>query len=302
MSKGQSYEQLVGSYLDNEMSEKQRMDFENQLQSNPDLSKELGFQQEVINGVKNFRRLELKARLENIPIYTPVYQTIAFKAVAVVAITAGIGFGTYYLLNRGNESTLPKVELAYTDSTLAETEEVVPAIPQIQTTDTHSDTATSPDSEISKTESGTAQKSKKRDKSSTTASASTAKPNVVTPRVETFTDDEFESEEISALKTQSTETIAEPLSEAVEVATIKDKKNKFHYKFYENKLYLLGTFDDMPYEIIEINSKSGKKFFLYYKENFYRLLNDQVKPTPLERIENDSLVNELKIIQMNKSH
>jgi len=295
MSKGQSYEQLVGSYLDNEISEKQRMDFENQLQSNPELKQELGFQQEVINGVKNFRRLELKARLENIPIYTPVYQTIAFKAVAVVAITAGIGFGTYYMLNKQNESTLAKVELTNTDSIPPVIKEVIPVVPQVQPAeDIPAPAATSKTTEV------TTRKSGKHEKS--TAATSTAKPKVTTPQVETFADDEFEAEEISALKTQSTESISEPLSETVEVATIKDKKNKFHYKFYENKLYLLGTFDDMPYEIIEINSKTGKKFFLYYNENFYRLQNDQVKPTPLERIENDSLVNELKIIQMNKSH
>jgi len=300
MSKGQSYEQLVGSYLDNEMSEKQRTDFENQLQNDPELKKEMQFQQEVINGVKDFRRLALKARLENIPIYTPIYQTIAFKAVAVVAITAGIGFGTYYLLNKGDESTLTKVELTDNNSTLSEIEEVIPAVPYATPTDANSDTANSTDFETPNKAAITTQKSRKRDKS--TVTASTVKPNVATPQVETFADNEFESEEISALKTQSTETITEPLSEALEVATIKDKKNKFHYKFYENRLYLLGSFDDMPYEIIEINSKSGKKFFLYYKENFYRLQNDQVKPAPLERIENDSLVNELKIIQMNKSH
>jgi hypothetical protein len=299
MGKGQSYEQLVGSYLDNEMSEKQRTDFENQLQSNPELKQELQFQQEIMNGVRNFRRLELKARLDNIPVYTPVYQTIAFKAVAAVAITAGIGFGGYYLLNRGNESALEKVELTFNDSTLAEIEEVIPALPQANPTDDSSINAGLTGAETSNIADGKTRKTSKKEKS--TNAVTTTKPNVTTPKVETFSDDEFESEEIGALNPQSNETIAEPLSEAIEVATVKDKKNKFHYKFYENKLYLLGTFDDMPYEIIEINSKSGKKFYLYYKENFYRLQNDQVKPTPLERIENDSLVNELKIIQMNKS-
>lgn len=298
MSKGLSYEQLVGQYLDNEMSEAQRTDFENQLQGNPELNRELQFQRELINGVKDFRRFELKARLENIPIYTPVYQTIAFKAVAVVAITAGIGFGTYYLMNKTNESAPSQISLTYNDSTLSEKEEVIPALPQAQPSE--SSVSNSADSDKSNTATASTQKSKKRDKSAATTSASV--PEVTTPRVETFTDDAFESEEIEALKTQSTETIAEPNAETVEVATIKDKKNKFHYKFYENKLYLLGTFDEMPYEIIEINSKSGKKFFLYYNENFYRLQNGQVKPTPLERIENDSLVNELKIIQTNKNH
>ena len=299
MSKGQSYEQLVGSYLDNEMSNQQRLDFENQLQTNAELRQELDFQQEVIDGIKDFRRLELKARLENIPIYTPVYQTIAFKAAAVVAVTAGIGFGSYFLMNKNTESISNKVELTYNDSSFYQ-DEIVPAIPQAIPSDENTNSSTLTESKPADNISALSSKHQKREKS--TGGVAVVKPNVTTPDVKTFTDDDFETEDINTLQNKSSESIIEPLSEAVEVATIKDKKNKFHYKFYENRLYLLGNFDDMPYEIIEINSKSGKKFFLYYKDNFYRLQNDQVKPAPLEKIENDSLVNELKIIQMNKNH
>ncbi|MDZ7607231.1 MAG: hypothetical protein U5K79_16985 [Cyclobacteriaceae bacterium] len=202
MSKSQSYEQLVGSYLDNEMSEKQRTDFENQLQSNPELKQEMQFQQEVINGVKNFRRLELKARLDNVPVYTPVYQTIAFKAVAVVAITAGIGFGSYYLLNRGNESAMEKVELTFNDSTQAEFEEVIPALPQANSTHDSSVTDDLVNSEASTTADIKTRKSSKKEKS--TNAASTVKPNVTTPQVDIFADDEFESEEIGELKPSPT--------------------------------------------------------------------------------------------------
>ena len=94
----------------------------------------------------------------------------------------------------------------------------------------------------------------------------------------------------------SIEKVKENVENAVEVATIQDRKNKFHYKFFENKLYLLGNFDEMPYEIIELNSKSGKSYFLFYDDSFYKLKSDQLKPAPLVKIENDSLVNELKII------
>ena len=86
----------------------------------------------------------------------------------------------------------------------------------------------------------------------------------------------------------------------VEVATLKDKRNKFHYQFSENKLFLLGSFKDTPYEIIELNSSKGKSYFLYYNYDFYKLNSEQAKPTPLIKIENDSLVNELKIIQLNQ--
>jgi len=299
MNKSQSYEQLVESYLDNEMSSQQRLDFENQLQTNASLRQELEFQKDIIENIKDFRRLELKARLDNIPIYTPIYQTIAFKAVAVVAVTVGIGFGTYFMLNKDSDKIPEQVELTYNGVTPSE-DEVVPSVPQVISSNEEKN-----DEELAETkQSNTVQKpaSKPLNGGKSTKTPLVKKPNVVTPDVKTVEDDELQTEDINAIQDNSTETIVEPLSEAVEVATIKDKKNKFHYKFFENKLYLLGNFDDMPYEIIEINSKSGKKFFLFYKDNFYRLQNEQVKPAPLEKIENDSLVNELKIIQMNKNH
>jgi hypothetical protein len=80
------------------------------------------------------------------------------------------------------------------------------------------------------------------------------------------------------------------------------RKTSFTINFFDNKLYLLGNFDEMPYEIIELNAKSGKSYFLFYSDNFYKLETDQLKPAPLQRVENDSLVNELKIIQMNHSN
>ncbi len=298
MSKSQSYEQLVGSYLDNEMSDKQRLDFDQQLPNNAELQQELSFQQEVIKGVKDFRMLELKARLDNVQIYTPIYQTIAFKVVAVIAITAGIGLGTYYLLNKEPESTSQKVELSYNQEPSVE-DNTTATTPQVdENADNIKDQVAPPVTKRESRQQTASSKSSKREKGD--PQTVVKQPEAIQPVVETFNDEELLVEDIDNLLSPSLENGQENISDAIEVATIKDKKNKFHYKFYENKLFLLGTFDEMPYEIIEVNSKAGKKFFLYYNNNYYKLQSDQVKPAPLEKIENDSLVNELKIIQTHK--
>ena len=52
MNKNLTNEQLVGSYLDNEMSEIQRLEFENQLLQNPDLREEYNLQKDLIEGIK----------------------------------------------------------------------------------------------------------------------------------------------------------------------------------------------------------------------------------------------------------
>ena len=88
MNKNQTNEEFVSNYLDNELSDIDRLDFENKLLHDSELREEYNFQKDLVNGIKEARRLELKSRLSNIPINTPLYQTIGFKAVSLASITA----------------------------------------------------------------------------------------------------------------------------------------------------------------------------------------------------------------------
>jgi hypothetical protein len=275
MNKNLTNEQLVGRYFDNEMSEIQRLEFENQLLQDSGLREEYNLQKDLIEGIKEVRRLELKARLDHIPINTPLFQTIGFKSVVVASVTAGIGLGIYYFLDQKNDGPISQVDITENQLILEDLNKV-PDIPE----------AITPIVDDGK---------KSKQKIQETA------PAKEDSKSEDFAEEDFASEEI-AVENQinSIEKVKENVESTVEVATVPDKKNKFHYKFFENKLYLLGNFSEMPYEIIELNSKSGKSYFLFYNESFYKLKTDQLKPAPLEKIENDSLVNELKIIQMNQ--
>lgn len=302
MNKNLTNEQLVGSYLDNEMSEIQRLEFEDQLVHNSDLREEYNIQKDLIDGIKESRRLELKARLDNIPINTPLYQTIGFKSVVVASISAGIGFGAYYLLDQKDELSLSEIDVTQQKEIVAE-QEIIPQMPEAITPIVEDKKKSETKSKVAKQEEPT-EAVAKNTAPEVKEEPVVIQPNVIEPDViEGFDEDEFSSEEITVEnQINNLEKVKENVESTVEIATVKDKKNKFHYKFFENKLYLMGSFDDMPYEIIELNAKNGKSYFLFYKDNFYKLETDQLKPAPLERIENDSLVNELKIIQMNQSN
>ncbi len=295
MSRNLSHEQLVDRYLDNEMSEIERLEFENQLIQNPELREEYGFQKDLVEGIKESRRLELKARLDSIPINTPFYQSLLFKSIAAATITAGIGIGLYYLADQSNDNSISKVDITQNQVLPGDVAEV-PEMPEAITPITKSE----PETAVSTV------KDSKSDKISVKEKENAKEPKIIEPVViepdvvEAFEESDFESEEINtANQINRLEKVKEDVESAVEVTTIKDKRNKFHYKFFENKLYLLGSFNEMPYEILELNSKSGKSYFLYYNNSFYKLQTEQLKPAPLVKIENDSLVNELKIIQMN---
>jgi hypothetical protein len=47
----------------------------------------------------------------------------------------------------------------------------------------------------------------------------------------------------------------------MEIENIITNKYKFHYKLENGRLYLFGKFDVSPYQILELNNKSGKKLF-----------------------------------------
>ena len=300
MNKNPSSEEFVNGYLDNELSGVERLDFENKLLHDSELREEYSFQKDLVNGIKEVRRLELKSRLSNIPVNAPFYQTIGFKAIAVASISTGIGFGAYYLSNEDNSIQLSDIDLKSNQITITK-ENTIPEIPTSITPIVKED----PKEEIVEVISQEKPKTDVLAKNTEVkVEPKVIQPNVIQPDVvESFEDEYIEPKDISNdNQINNLDNIKDNVESTVEIATIKDKRNKFHYKFLENKLYLIGSFNDMPYEIIEFNSSKGKTYFLYYNDGFYKLNSEQVKPTPLIRIENDSLANELKIIRINQNH
>src|SRR5210317_657639 len=129
MNKNLSNEELVNSYLDNELSDIERLDFENRLVHDSGLKEEFNFQKELVEGIRESRRLELKSRLSNIPINTPLFQTVGFKAIAVASISAGIGIGAYFIFNEDDNGTISEIDL--NEQSIASIEEKsIPEVPE----------------------------------------------------------------------------------------------------------------------------------------------------------------------------
>jgi hypothetical protein len=80
----------------------------------------------------------------------------------------------------------------------------------------------------------------------------------------------------------------------MEVAIVApDKKHTFHYQFSEGKLLLYGPFDKNLYEILEIHGE-GHAVFLFYRENYFLLDENQSAITKLEAIRDGELLRKLK--------
>lgn len=299
MNNNLSNEEFVSRYIDNELSDIDRLNFENKLLQNPELREEYNLQTELVNGIKEVRRLELKNRLTNILIQTPLYQTIGFKAATIVGVV-GIGLGAYFISGEKGNINLSHVDIAQNQISVTE-DKVIPEIPKAIAPVTEKEEKSNKVIR-QKNKTGIVAKNNEPKQKPSIEQPKVIKPNVIKPNiVEPFDNENIDNVDISNDNlNNSLDQIKEHVESTVEISTIKDRKNKFHYKFYENKLFLLGNFNDMPYEIIELNSAEDKSYFLYYNDSFYKLNSGQEKPAPLIKIENDSLINELSLIQSNK--
>jgi hypothetical protein len=71
-------------------------------------------------------------------------------------------------------------------------------------------------------------------------------------------------------------------------------KYNFHYQFKDNKLFLYGVFEKNLYELMEFFSNNKRTLFLYYKENYYLLNEDDNKIKRLAPISDPALLKKLK--------
>ena len=303
MKNNLSIEDLVGRYLDKEMTETERLDFERQMASDPAIGEEISFQKDLISSIKESRRIELKSRLSEIQVPSfPILQTVGLKIAAIASVTAILGTGAYFLINSADKSDLSNVDISQTTTIIAQDTESVPTIPEV----TIPAFEEFESEEVVVEEKPAKTNKKKRDDGNESASLKTSKslaqPNVVRPDIAEVTEEkEPETEDFAEEETYSDlDDIKETMTDKLAVETDKNRRYSFHYKFYNEKLYLLGDFKDSPYEILELNSSGGRRYFLFYEGDYYRLSPDKLKPTPLEKLTDETMVEELRIIQQNK--
>ena len=84
------------------MTGSEKAAFEDQLTRDPMLQSEFEHQKEIVQGLKEYRKLQLKTRLDNIPvnpgIVGAISQSTTMKVVSYVAATILVGTGIYFLI------------------------------------------------------------------------------------------------------------------------------------------------------------------------------------------------------------
>lgn len=303
MNRKFDYTEQIESYLEGRMSGDEVKAFEAILQTDPTLKAEFQLQKDIVNSLKEYRKAELKSRLDQVNVGSYSGNLTGLKIAFTAAISAAVGLGVYYFVNQEPDNSLSqsqieeKIEnttnevgsLAETSPDEVDTKEIIP-IEEVEKTEI----ASKP-----KSKSVEAKEDNKKETSSNTGSHIT----VVTPKViETFEGDEAEETitEIEAPKNKLEEEITSEELSTVEIESKGDNSNSFHYKFYNDKLYLYGDFKNIPYEIIEFNTVSGKSLYLYYQDSYYYLESNQMEMTPLPKIHEEKLIEELDSLRLKK--
>src|SRR5688572_29250549 len=97
--------ELLDDYVSNRMSGDERSAFEQKLETDAELKQELKTQQDLVEGLRKARMLELKSMLNNIPV-APIQggQNLLVKAGSWVVITGLVITGVYFYFSE-NDAT-----------------------------------------------------------------------------------------------------------------------------------------------------------------------------------------------------
>lgn len=284
--------ELLDRYIANGLKGEEKAAFEQQLNADPELKREYTLQQSIAEGIRQARRVQLKALLNNIPVPAPTGgEAVLAKTLAGLLVAGAIGAGVYLFLKPGKDNTSavqqesPATETqpgeVVTPDTTPATE--TPAAPLAEQHETV--TAPAPAAATNKT-------ARPKD----TAAAVPQEPAMAKPNVTVFDPSEEAGNAAAHDDGSLRESSAEPKSTKAEIEVRTDSNNKkytFHYQFKEGKLYLYGSFEKNLYEIMEFFSDNKRTVFLFYKENYYLLNEESEKIRPLTPISDPVLLKKL---------
>ena len=295
MSIQSEYTRLVTKYLEGGMTGSEQYIFEDQLTSDPLLKTEFEHQNEIVNGLKEFRKTQLKTRLNNITVGPGIIgilsQSVSMKTLSYVVTSILVGAGSYYYFN---SSTKPmavhfsSVE-SRLDFLLPESDYSTEAVDLNYKYNQKTNLAEwIPEKETEKI----------KDSKEQTKKISLIDFSVPEVHHDGSTDPTPEPEQIleKAVARSKSFVDAGEFSK-VDIENVVNNRYKFHYRLDNNKLYLYGKFEASPYEIIEINSFQSKKLFFYYNGNYFKLNQNVDDISPLLKIENPEIITELNILK-----
>ncbi len=308
MNNNKNYFELIDSYLNGQMNSGEAIDFEGQLLKDPLLENEFQVQKEIIESIKNYRSGELKATLNAVEVGGGA--ATGFNIAAGVILALLLGSGIYYFT--GSTDTTEDDSKVIADS------EPISTPKQIKDIDALPDNNVVKESikDADVTAEQVIEQVEAEDQSPETGKQSEINLEVENESIAELSEkeqpvihlpeivEEFDNQEESkiaeniSIPQNNLSKVSETILPGTEVVEVNKGKYSFHYQFFNNKLFLYGEFDD-EYEILELNTPTGISIYMFYQDNFYELTQNQKKITPLESIQDNTLIEDLNTIKAN---
>lgn len=280
--------ELLDDYLRNKLSAQDRSAFEEILKNDAFLQKEMRMQEQVVSHLRSARVSELKQMLNNVPVTGLATEGTSVAAkVAAWLVAAGLAGGGLFL---------------YFNSEYQSTEAISGDTPALAPVTTPADKPAAPAEENLQppvvAQDVTDEEQPKVSTSATDAVATEKTADSVAPSVrDVFVPEESKPAETAAAPDTGKGTAGVVSTPSIDIeAGINGNNGKynFHYQFKDNKLFLYGVFEKNLYELLEFFSNNKRTLFLYYKDNYYLLNEDDSKVKRLAPINDQALLKKLK--------
>ena len=284
--------ELLDDYLRHQLNEGERAAFEQRLEADQALKSEYNLQQKIAEGLRQARVTELKTMLNNVAVPAGAQggTSVLTKLGLGIGASLLVGVGIYYF-NTKEEAPTPAPQ--QTIIAEAKPENTVPA------TDSSAEENQPKENEAAATSEPVTKEEEKVKPSTKQANKSTSPDKVAAkPVIDAFdpTEEHDSATTQENVVTNKVETPKKPVSGTkIPVEAISGmKKYNFHYQFKEGRLMLYGSFERDLYEIMEFFGDNKRTIFLYYKDNFYLLDEQNDKIKPLTAISDPALLQKLR--------
>lgn len=292
-------QELIDQYHSGNMTPEQIVDFEKQLESNPELKAESNFQSDIINGLREVRKSELKTRLNAIDMNPGwmefVHQSTLVKSFGGVALATLIGSGVYLYAEKQEFTNDNQIAIEISAPQQEELEFNYDYIEVANTDESNNVENTLLSQEMKADKSEVEISSSAKEETSTVPAPKLLTPDFNAPDPNLIEEDgNFEAADLDVLPSVTTSAKKE-----IDVSTENVKNVNIKYKYYDGKLFLSGDFDKAPYEILEINSARGRRIYIQYLDKYYQV-NTTDKLSDLPEVTDQKLIQELKLLKDNK--
>lgn len=285
MKENFSHTEAIESYLTGKLSGSERSMFEAAMNKDPLLKNEVALQKDVIQALSDFRKSELKSRLDKIDVSAGSAGTVYGKIAAAVALLALLGTGTFYLTNSDSSSLpldKPQARIGHSQIMPAEKAKIV-------SSESPSEVAVEKNRVTVKTQNTVVAQAKPETKAPETEGAI----NIPLPKITPLSNEAGDINGSVRVPDGDVTSGTSVNSVKPDVAYEKGSRKDFHYKYFNNKLYLYGDFNQNLIEFLELNMNRDKNLYLFYKGDYFLLNQNQIEKTPLQKITDQAVISQL---------